>query len=217
MEYLSKKSIITMALVLFVGAFYFFFNSLESDGMLTALLNNQEGHLEVEDDSMVPEPTTTSDENIEINPLEEQNKMIYVDVDGAVNNPGVFMVEQGTRLYVLLEAAGGLKDNADTRYLNRADVVFDKQKIYIPEIDEIYEIPIDEEPAMTEASAGQKININRASQSELESLTGIGEVLAKRIIDYRNNKKFETIQEIMNVSGIASGKFETIKEFITVD
>jgi competence protein ComEA len=217
MEYLSKKSIITMALVLFVGAFYFFFNSLEGDGMLTALLNNREGQLEADDDSMVSEPTTTSDENIETNPSEEQNKMIYVDVDGAVNNPGVFMVEQGTRLYVLLEVAGGLKDNADTRYLNRADVVFDKQKIYIPEIDEIYEIPVNEEPEMTEDSTSQKIDINRASQSELESLTGIGEVLAKRIIDYRNNKKFETIEEIMNVSGIASGKFEDIKKFITVN
>jgi competence protein ComEA len=217
MEYLSKKSIIIMALVLFVGAFYFFFNSLESDGMLTALLNNQEGHLEADDDSMVSEPTTTSDENLATNPSEEQNKMIYVDIDGAVNNPGVFMVEQGTRLYVLLEAAGGLKDNADTRYLNRADVAFDKQKIYIPEIDEIYEVPVNEEPEITEASTSQKIDINRASQSELESLTGIGEVLAKRIIDYRNNKKFETIEEIMNVSGIASGKFEDIKEFITVN
>jgi competence protein ComEA len=217
MEYLSKKSIIIMALVLFVGAFYFFFNSLESDGMLTALLNNQEGYLEADDDSMVSEPTTTSDENLATNPSEEQNKMIYVDIDGAVNNPGVFMVEQGTRLYVLLEAAGGLKDNADTRYLNRADVAFDKQKIYIPEIDEIYEVPVNEEPEITEASTSQKIDINRASQSELESLTGIGEVLAKRIIDYRNNKKFETIEEIMNVSGIASGKFEDIKEFITVN
>lgn len=217
MEYLNKKSIITMALVLFAAAFYFFFNSLQSDGMLTALQNNQEGLGDNEEDSVVSETTTASGETILPSPPENESKMIYVDIDGAVNNPGVFMVEQGTRLYVLLEAAGGLKDNADTRYLNRADVAFDKQKVYIPEIDEIYEIPIDEESEMVEVSIDQKIDINRANQSELESLTGIGEVLAKRIIDYRNNKRFETIEEIMNVSGIASGKFEDIKDFITVN
>ncbi|MDP3387607.1 MAG: helix-hairpin-helix domain-containing protein [Eubacteriales bacterium] len=218
MEYLNKKSIITIALVLFAGAFYFFFNSIQSDGMLTALQNNQKDSMDRDVDSIIPDTTTATDETMTEDRLEDESQMIYVDIDGAVNNPGVFMVEKGTRLYVLLEAAGGLKVNADTRYLNRADVVSDKQKIYIPEIDEIYENPHTEEPLATEGPASnQKIDINRASQSELESLPGIGEVLAKRIIDYRNSKRFETIEEIMNVSGIASGKFADIKGLITIN
>ncbi len=216
MEYLNKKSIITMAVVLFAGAFYFLFNTMQSDGMLTALQDNQEDQTDHDEGLIIPD-TSMTDETLLEDFSEDQNQMIYVDIDGAVNNPGVFMVEQGTRLYVLLEAAGGLKDNADTKYLNRADIVLDKQKIYIPEIDEIYESPINEDPTTPETNSNQKININSASQSELESLSGIGEVLAKRIIEYRNGKRFESIEEIMNVSGIASGKYDDIKEFITIN
>ncbi|MBV1758742.1 MAG: helix-hairpin-helix domain-containing protein [Dethiosulfatibacter sp.] len=216
MEYLNKRSIITMAVVLFAGAFYFLFNTMQSDGMLTALQDNQEDQTGQDEGSIIPE-TSMTDETLSEDSFEDQNQMIYVDIDGAVNNPGVFMVEQGTRLYVLLEAAGGLKDNADTKYLNRADIVLDKQKIYIPEIDEIYENPIIEDPTTSETGSNQKININSASQSELESLSGIGEVLAKRIIEYRNGKRFESIEEIMNVSGIASGKYADIKDYITIN
>ncbi|HBH12062.1 MAG: Late competence protein ComEA, DNA receptor [Clostridiales bacterium 38_11] len=219
MEYLNKKSIITIALVLFAGAFYFFFNSTQSDGMLTALQNNQKPPINQDETSADSDTSTASDKALSEDPSEVESKMIYVDIDGAVKNPGVFMVEQGTRLYVLLEVAGGLKDNADTKYLNRADVVLDKQKIYIPEIDEIYESPINEDMTNTEAGSNtdKLININRANQSELESLPGIGEVLAIRIIDYRNGKRFETIEEIMNVSGIASGKFADIRDFIKIN
>ena len=216
MEYLNKKSIITMAVVLFAGAFYFLFNTMQSDGVLTALQDNQEDQTDQDEGSIIPD-TSMTDETLSEDSFEDQNQMIYVDIDGAVNNPGVFMVEQGTRLYVLLEAAGGLKDNADTKYLNRADIVLDKQKIYIPEIDENYENPSIEDPTTAEANISQKININTASQSELESLSGIGEVLANRIIAYRNEKRFESIEEIMNVSGIASGKYADIKEFIKVN
>ncbi len=216
MEYLNKRSIITMAVVLFAGAFYFLFNTIQSDGMLTALQDNQEDQTGQDEGSIIPE-TSMTDETLSEDSSEDQNQMIYVDIDGAVNNPGVFMVEQGTRLYVLLEAAGGLKDNADTKYLNRADIVLDKQKIYIPEIDEIYENPIIEDPTTSETGSSQKININSASQAELESLSGIGEVLAKRIIEYRTGKRFESIEEIMNVSGIASGKYDDIKDYITIN
>lgn len=217
MEYLSKKSIITIALILLAGAFYFYYNSMQSDGMLIALHSNQDTHTNPEEDSNADDSKYDSNENALEDPSDDSNKMIYVDIDGAVNNPGVFMVEQGTRLYVLIDAAGGLKSNADTKYLNRADVVLDKQKIYIPEIDEFYESPIIEEPTIKSPETDQKVNINRASQKELESLPGIGEVLALRIIDYRNGKRFETIEEIMNVSGIASGKFADMKELITVN
>ncbi len=220
MENISRRTVIITVSALLLGSCFFFIKSqLSNVSIATALTNHLVDETnESEDFSQLEE----SDTNTEIDTVKDsQPEVIYVDIDGAVNNPGVFMVPSGTRLFTLIDVAGGLKEDADTRNINRADEVKDRQKIYIPEINEIY-IP---EPDVSEnyessSEAGSlndsKININTASQSQLETLPGIGEVLAQRIIAYRNEKMFSTIEEVMNVSGIANAKYDALKDLITV-
>lgn len=137
---------------------------------------------------------------------------IYVDIKGAVENPGVYKVEKGSRLFQVIRMAGGLIAVADDNAINKSIILGDQDVIYIPKIDEEF-------PNITQQSdeqVGGIININTASISELETLAGIGPTTAQNIIDYRTeNGNFETINDLMNVSGIGESTFDKIKEFIT--
>lgn len=139
---------------------------------------------------------------------EETKAYIYVDIDGAVNAPGVYSLLEGSRVVDAINMAGGLKEGAMTQNLNKARKLIDGEKIYIyMEGDVDFEISPD----------NNLININTASSDLLMSLPGIGEVYAKRIIDYRNKKKFSSIEEIKNIEGIGDKTFEKLKELITVN
>ncbi len=142
---------------------------------------------------------------------EEELSCIYVDIDGAVNNPGVYEFTEGDRVIDAIEKAGGLIDTAYTKNLNKARKLVDGEKIYI--FDEGENIaPLD---LYNDGNEG-KININTASKDNLMSLTGIGEVYAQRIIDYRSLKVFSSIEEIKEVQGIGDKIFEKIKDSITI-
>lgn len=134
---------------------------------------------------------------------------IYVDIDGAVNKPGVYELKDGDRVNDAINVAGGLLNSAYTKNLNKAKKLIDGEKIYI----------ITQEEALIEEALNESsnlINLNTASLSDLMSLPGIGEVYAKRIIDYRKEKNFDQIEEIKNISGIGEKTFEKIKDLITV-
>lgn len=138
---------------------------------------------------------------------EDSSGFIYVDVDGAVNNPGVFRLESGSRVSDAIEMAGGLKEDAHTKSLNKARKLTDGEKIYILTRDEA-----------SDASEGNVlININTASANELDSLPGIGPVYAQRIVEYRNKSLFYSVEEIKNIEGIGEKTFEKIRDYITVD
>lgn len=141
---------------------------------------------------------------------EEKETFIYVDIDGAVNNPGVYGLYEGSRVIDAINKAGGLKETAATQNLNKARKLNDGEKIYIYEEGDI-EIISDNIISST------LININTASMDSLMTLPGIGEVYAKRIIDYRSSKKFTSIEEIKNVTGIGDKTFDKIKELITIN
>lgn len=135
---------------------------------------------------------------------------IYVDIDGAVINPGVYELTEGSRVNDAINAAGGLKEKAVTKNLNKARKLVDGEKIYIYEEGEIKEEESD-------SYQNELIDINTASLNILMTLPGIGEVYGKRIIEYRNNKRFNTIEEIKNIQGIGDKTFEKLKELITVN
>ena len=168
---------------------------------------------------------------------EMQQAMIYVDVCGAVANPGVFQLAAGSRVFQAIEAAGGYLPEAALTCVNRAGVLTDGQQLYILTQEEMERQGLD--PAeMAKASDGQmngsagtgqntgmaaqvqqdnRININTADEAQLTTLTGIGATRAQAIIAYREeNGPFAAIEDIMNVQGIKEGTFAKIKDEIVV-
>ena len=168
---------------------------------------------------------------------EMQQAMIYVDVCGAVANPGVFQLAAGSRVFQAIEAAGGYLPEAALTCVNRAGVLTDGQQLYILTQEEMERQGLD--PAeMAGTSDGQmngsagtgqntgmnaqvqqdnRININTADEAQLTTLTGIGATRAQAIIAYREeNGPFAAIEDIMNVQGIKEGTFAKIKDEIVV-
>lgn len=143
----------------------------------------------------------------------KENIEIVVDICGEVKNQGVVKLKEGDRVIDAVNAAGGLLEYADRKKVNMARILEDGEQIIIPKIGETLE----EELTVNQNSEnGAKININKASQSELEGLNGIGAVLAQKIIEYREEKgSFKNIEDIMKVSGIGPKKFESFKDQIS--
>ena len=162
---------------------------------------------------------------------ETEKTKIVLHITGAVNEEGIVRIEEGARIIDVVEAAGGLKDDAELKNVNLAYIVEDGQKIYIPYKTDIEEQ--EEEIPFVSIDAGKdvitdtevnnsngsklKVNINKASQADLQLLPGIGESTAIKIIEHREkNGKFASIEEIKNVSGIGDAKYENIKNYINI-
>lgn len=142
----------------------------------------------------------------ESNDVEEE--YIFVHIEGCVNKPGLIKAQYGTRVYELIDQAGGETENADLSRVNLASIVTDEQKVIIPAKVVISE-DLEEESAI--------VNINTASKEKLITLTGVGESTAEKIIKYREeNGYFNTIEDLMNVPGIGKSKFDSLKDDITV-
>ena len=158
-------------------------------------------------------------ESIQLSPPPTPAPMI-VHVTGAVNQPGVYSLPAGSRVGEAIETAGGLARDADPSIINLAMLLEDGMQIWIPYqlIESVdLETPVMEISLPTQSQLAGKININTATQIELESLSGIGPVIAKAIIQYRlDNGPFTEIEEIQEVSGIGPATFEKIKPYITV-
>lgn len=137
---------------------------------------------------------------------------ITVDISGQVAIPGVYTLEAGARLADLCEAAGGLTSSADLDAINRAGILTDGQKVYIPEQGEnLSTLPSDA------GVAPGLVNINTANIDELQRIPGVGPVTASRIIEYRDEYGgFGKIEDIKNVSGIGEKTFLKMKPAICV-
>ena len=158
------------------------------------------------------------------------NKKIIVHISGEVISPGVISLEEGARIVDAINMADGVTQEADLSKVNLAYVLEDAQKIYIPNINEKEEKEIVEnmEDGVVISGSGisngndsknedVKININTANVKELQKLSGIGESIALRIVTYRKeNGKFNSIEDLKNVSGIGENKFNKIKNNIFV-
>ena len=138
-----------------------------------------------------------------------------MDIGGAVEEPGVYEVAKDTRLFEVIEMAGGLSEDADPDHVNRASFVEDGQKIIIPVKGSEYTDDGTAAAFSPEADSGL-ININTASADELKTLSGIGDVTAEKIIEYRSSTAFKSKEDIMSVDGIGSKTYEKIKDDITV-
>lgn len=143
---------------------------------------------------------------------------LYVDIGGEVMKPGVYEVSDGTRLFEVIDKAGGLTEDADIDGINRAETVQDGQKIMIGRHGENPDENRDSYSANNVTDSGEgKVNINTADATALQTIPGIGPSKADRIIEYRESEgKFNEIDDIKNISGIGNKTFESIKEYITV-
>ena len=156
--------------------------------------------------------------NIIINDEKLENKegKIAVYIAGEVKNPGVYYIDEDSRLTDLIEMCGGFTKEADISDLNLAEKLSDSDKIDVPKIDKEEYVSESETSDNGTAKSGL-IDINRATKDELKTLSGIGDTLADNIIKYRQENTFECIEDIMNVNGIGESKFESIKEYICVN
>jgi competence protein ComEA len=137
---------------------------------------------------------------------------LAVYVTGAVFEPGVCYLPQGSRVEQALQAAGGPKPEADLDRVNLARRVRDEEQIYVPAVGE------ESVPAQPgSSSGGDLINLNTATPAELETLPGVGPALAQRIVEHREAQgPFATIEDITAVRGIGEGLFDEIRDLITV-
>lgn len=207
----QKKLLAIILIILIVIAYYYLFMKNQTEE-----IENQ--NLEIEN---------TSKENNSTDGTQKENKeKIIVHVSGAVNSEGIVELEAGSRIANAIEKAGGIKESADMSEINLAYLLEDGMKIYIPTKEETEankkNVSTQNENYVTSSSGGEnskkyinniqsssststssskKVNINTATQEELDTLPGIGPSIAGKIIEYREqNGKFSNIEDIKEVS-----------------
>ena len=164
-----------------------------------------------------------SGESQEAEDIQEETSAIWVDVSGAVKNPGVYKLENDARIFQAIEAAGGFSEDADLQWLNQAAEISDGEKIFVYTKEETQTlkeqgISSEQEKVYAETAEEAMININQASLEELQEIPGIGEARAQAIIAYREETGgFGSIEDIQQVSGIKGKTFEKIEPYITVE
>ena len=216
LDNLTKKQkviVLVIAIVVAIGMIYFIYNK-----------NQITDDVNLENDILVSENVAKEKS---LNTTEENEVIIHIT--GSVKNPGIVRLKEGSRIEDAIEAAGGLTENADISKVNLAYVVDDGTKIKIPSSQEedigdeeiidsgSGENIIIEKNTTSSNKSSQTININKATETELQTLPGIGASLASRIIEYRNqNGKFAVKEDLKNVSGIGESKYYNIEELITV-
>lgn len=219
MRHLNKRDKIIFFIILgvIIIGIYYYINTKDKN-----ILTAQEENLEVQENKV---------ESVE---NENNEEKIKVHVSGAVNKEGVVELEINSRIADAIDKAGGIKENACMDEINLAYKLEDGMKVYIPTIDEKKEAEQSNETGTknneyvtidggtnnkneNKSQESTKININTCTQTELETLPGIGPSTALKIIQYRNEKgKFKSIEEIKEVSGIGESKFNQIKDLIKV-
>jgi competence protein ComEA len=144
---------------------------------------------------------------------------LKVFVSGSVTNPGLYQLSLESRVADAIDAAGGFSDTANQEALNLAAKLHDGESIYVPAAGETLELMNEgTDTPFVNQQGDTRLNINAASQEELENLPGIGPSKAAAIISYREeNGPFQIIEDINNVPGIGPTIFDQIKDLITVD
>lgn len=204
-----KQKIIFFIILSFMIIFiliYFYFTFYKSD------TSNNLNVISTNDLTIFPDVT-------ENNITDTQDTNIIIYICGAVKESKVISLPENSRISNAIDAVGGLEEKADLTNINLAYILSDGEKIYIPFIGEenTQATSIFNTLNSTTSTSNSKININKASQTELEQIPGIGPSTALKIINYRTeNGKFKSIEDIKNISGIGDSKFNNIKNYICV-
>ena len=208
LEIFKEKKILAIMVVLCISSVIAF---------VLLLVNENKG------EEFVYENVGIVEANNEINNGNTEVKPMYVYIVGEVVNPGVYPLNDSDRIVDVLNKCGGATEEADLSKVNLAYKLLDGQKIIIPNVNE----NVDNNFAFVINNAGNnivsgdvgkaKVNINIATQEELEAINGIGASTAKKILDYREkNGYFKSVDDLTNISGIGKSKVESIREFVVV-
>ena len=196
---LLKKQVIFIGVVIaiiIVACYIQPFNSVNEGIELTEY---------VEEELEVVEEVATHEVNEEISTY-------LIDVKGQIQFPGVYEVTSDLRVHDVIILAGGFLDTANTNTINLAQKIQDEMVIYVPHLEEETETSFE---SWSTAQNKQKVSINQATESELLTLPGIGPSKASAIIKYRDEfGKFNSIDELTNVSGIGSKTLENLRDYI---
>jgi competence protein ComEA len=151
-------------------------------------------------------------EAMQVIPITIAEPEIFVDVTGAVNDPGVYTLTGKSRVIDAIKAAGDSAPGADLSTINLARVLNDGEQIYVDST-----VVNSKGVRVSKAVRSGPININRATARQLDALDGVGPVIAQRIVDYRKlNGSFLTIDDLQKVSGIGAAKFAQIKAKVRI-
>lgn len=149
--------------------------------------------------------------------LVESQRIISVDVSGAVVKPGVYQLRDGSRIEDAVLAASGFTETANreyiSKYLNMAQKLVDGSKVYVPLEGEQVSGAKNTETVAGAASANVQVNINTATQAELEALPGIGPVTASKII---SDRPYQAAEDLLNKKVVNKSTFEKIKDQLVV-
>ena len=205
----NKKKIYIFLLILFICPISLFVKDK---------LSSKEEVYVLTDENNTREDNQSSNEEIEELKKEDNidNKEITVYISGEVKKAGIVILKSGDRLATAVEKLGGTTNKADLNKVNLAMKVEDEQHYIIPKIgEEVSEESVEVTNKEVSSQESSKININTATIEELDTLPGVGEATANKIVNHRSeNGEFKTVEEIKNVNGIGDKKFENIKELI---
>lgn len=198
--------IILPVIIVIVGLIYFYMNH--------SLAKELESEKVVEEYAPLEENIAQEDQVQE----EMTTEKIVVDIKGEINTPGVYEMDIGDRMVDIIGRSGGLTEEADESQINLAQKLLDEMVIIVPkEGEEMMELDSFSMDSSTSAQSIEKVNLNQATQSELETLNGIGPSKAEAIITYREeNGLFQSVDEIIEVSGIGEKLLESIEERVVV-
>jgi len=184
-------------------------------------------------------PAATTEKTASDAEVQQEDELMIIDIEGAVNFPGVVYLNIGSRVNDAVKEAGGLTGDANTRNVNLAARLTDGDKVYIPKQGEEKNTAVsNSEPAGiitnivsggSQSGAGDSstanpgvgangmVNINTATAAQLQTLSGVGPATAQKIIEYRETTgEYTRIEDIMRVSGIGVKTFEKFKDKITI-
>lgn len=242
---IRNKKIIAIITILVITIIYGIWK--ENKGKIKIENINEQAEItDIEDNEKTKNLHNTTIENNENIKNKETNKTdknkIVIYIIGEVKQEGVYELDENSRISDAIEKAGGTKENADLSQINLAYKIEDGMRIYIPKKGELVQDKEKIEDKTQEIVTGkstditnttsvntnlstnkksktdiEKINLNKATQTELETLPGIGPSTAEKIIAYRKeNGNFKNIEDIMNVNGIGESKYNKIKDLISV-
>ncbi|MFS0595946.1 helix-hairpin-helix domain-containing protein [Peribacillus frigoritolerans] len=203
-----KMTMITVAVAFVAGGIYFF---------------SQQGEDPAETEDIFSITAKEAEMEQSVNESAAEPEIIKVDVKGAVKSPGIFTAQAGDRVIDMISAAGSFTEKADTDKVNFAQIIEDQMVIYVPEIGEedkgdLENIQVGTSgDAITKGTSGGLVNLNTATQEDLQTLTGIGPSKANAILEYRETiGKFKEVDELKQITGIGDKTFERLRDSISV-